>query len=59
MGELITDEMLEEFAIVAEKESVAAAMKARFGGIIDRVLCTFSHTNDEERTKYLEELRAA
>jgi probable F420-dependent oxidoreductase len=59
MGELITDEMLEEFAIVAEPESVAAEMRKRFGGTIDRVLCTFPHANHEERKKYLATLHAA
>lgn len=59
MGELITDEILEEFAVVAEPGSVAGAMKARFGGTIDRVFCTFAHASDDERTKYLEELRSA
>jgi hypothetical protein len=59
MGELITDEILEEFAVVAEPKRVPAALKARFGGVVDRLLCSFPHASDEERRAYLAELRAA
>jgi probable F420-dependent oxidoreductase len=58
MGELVSDEMLDEFAIVAEPPRVAAALKKRFGGLIDRVLCSFPHATDDERQAYFEELRA-
>jgi probable F420-dependent oxidoreductase len=59
MGERITDEMLEQFAIVAEPHRVASALKARLGGFVDRVVCTFPFVSDEDRRAYLEELRAA
>ncbi len=59
MGEEITDEILEVFAIVAEPARVAGALKARWGGLVDRVLCTFDFVADEERAHYLEELRSA
>jgi len=59
MGDLIGDEILEQFAIVAEPSRVASALKARFGGLVDRVLCTFPFADDAERRAYLEELRAA
>ena len=36
MGDLITDEILETFAIVADLDDVAARVKERFGGLIDR-----------------------
>jgi probable F420-dependent oxidoreductase len=58
MGELITDEILEEFAIVAEPAKVAGALKARFGGLIDRVVCSVPFANDADRAAYMEELRA-
>lgn len=57
MGERISDDMLEEFAIVAEPHRVAAALNARFGGLVDRLLCTFPFATDEERQSYFEELR--
>ena len=37
MGELIDDEILDTFAVVAEPGDVAAGLKARFGDLIDRV----------------------
>ncbi len=36
MGELITDEMLEAFAVVCPPEQVAARVNERFGGLVDR-----------------------
>jgi len=59
MGELITDEVLEQFAVVAEPDSVPGALKKRFGGSIDRMLCAFPQATDEERARYVEELRSA
>lgn len=58
MGERITDEILEEFAIVAEPAKVAGTLKARFGGMVDRVVCSVPFANDAERATYMEELRA-
>jgi hypothetical protein len=58
MGECISDEVLEAFAIVAEPAKVAGTLKERFGGVVDRVFCTFPFASDEERSAYLEELRA-
>ena len=59
MGERITDEMLEEFAVVAEPGKVATRLGERFGGTIDRILCTFPFAAEAERKAYLEELRSA
>lgn len=58
MGEAITDEILEEFAIVAEPEKVAGALGARFGGVVDRVVCSVPFADDAARLAYMEELRA-
>jgi len=59
MGELVTDEILEAFAVVAEPDAVPAALSKRFGGTIDRILCAFPQATDAERTRYVAELRAA
>lgn len=59
MGERITDEMLEEFAIVAEPAKVAGSLKARFGGMVDRVVCSVPFAKDADRAAYMEELRAS
>jgi probable F420-dependent oxidoreductase len=58
MGNRISDEMLEEFAVVAEPQNLPGAFAKRFGGIIDRVLCNFPYATDAQRKAYLEELRA-
>lgn len=57
MGELITDEILEEFAIVAEPAKVAQALKARWGGTVDRIMCYFDFVSEEDRPAFLEEIR--
>jgi probable F420-dependent oxidoreductase len=59
MGERITDAMLEEFAIVAEPGKVAGALKSRFGGLVDRVLCSFDFVPEPRRSEYIEALRTA
>ena len=59
MGNRITDDILEEFAVVAQPNEVPAALAKRFGGTIDRILCTFPYASESERKAYLEELRAA
>ena len=37
LGDLISDEMLGQFAVVAELGDVAEAISARFGGLVDRL----------------------
>jgi probable F420-dependent oxidoreductase len=37
MGELITDDILETFAVVAEPDDVAPMLRARYGPLIDRI----------------------
>ena len=59
MGERIGDEILEEFAVVAEPERVAGRLRERFGGGIDRLLCTVPLDDPERRRSFLEELRFA
>ena len=59
MGTRITDEMLEQFAIVAQPHEVPAQLKRRYGSSIDRVLATFAFTDDEQRRKALAELRSS
>jgi probable F420-dependent oxidoreductase len=57
MGTRITDEILEQFAIVAQPHEVAAQLKKRFGGSIDRVLATFAFADDAQRKQAMAELR--
>jgi probable F420-dependent oxidoreductase len=37
MGELVSDEMLHEFAVIAPADELAHAVKARYEGLLDRV----------------------
>ncbi len=58
MGTRITDEMLEQFAIVAQPNEVPRLLKQRYGSSIDRVLATFAFADDAQRKQALSELRA-
>ncbi len=49
MGELITDEILDAFAIIAEPEDVPRAMLARYGDIVDRLSFYAPYESDPDR----------
>lgn len=49
MGELIDDEVLDAFAVVAEPEHIAAGWKARWGGLVDRLSFYAPYAADPER----------
>ncbi|ORV16670.1 LLM class F420-dependent oxidoreductase [Mycobacterium celatum] len=58
MGSLIDDEMLEAFAVVAPVEKLAAALRDRCDGVIDRVMPALPHTLSHTTvTAVLHELR--
>jgi len=44
MAELIPDEMLDAFAVVARPADVASRLRERFGGVVDRI-SFYSHTS--------------
>jgi probable F420-dependent oxidoreductase len=48
MAALITDEVLETFAIVAAPEDVAAEVRSRFGELVDRFSCYAPYPTDPE-----------
>ena len=58
MGELINDEMVRQFAIVAEPERVAASMKERFGDVVDRTSAAYGQLPGDDRLKIVRELTA-
>src|SRR5919106_191660 len=47
MGELIDDEVLAAFAVVAEPDRLGAAVLARFGGLVDRLTFYAPHQHDD------------
>ena len=49
MGELIDDEILRTFAVVAEPEGVGAELKRRYGGVVDRCSFYAPYEADPER----------
>ncbi|NNL66205.1 MAG: LLM class F420-dependent oxidoreductase [Myxococcales bacterium] len=57
MGTLVSDEILETFAIVAEPDQVAMKLDARFGDVIDRVMCGFDFLGGEARRAAMDSLR--
>ena len=60
MGDLITDEILEAFAVVAEPEDVPMALLARFGDVVDRLSFYAPYRSDPDRWKsVLATLKAA
>jgi probable F420-dependent oxidoreductase len=51
MGDLITDDILETFAVVAEPEDIPKALLARFGDIVDRISFYAPYDSDPDRWK--------
>ncbi len=49
MGDLIDDEVLHSFAVVADPEEVAAGVLERFGDVVDRVSFYTPYAVDQER----------
>lgn len=47
MGDLISDDVLNEFAVVAPADELAHAVKARYEGLLDRVSYYFSFAPEE------------
>ncbi len=60
MGELIDDDILNTFAVVAEKpEQLAAKIKAHCGGLVDSWECTWISEDDEALRSVLSAIRAS
>ena len=51
MGERISDEVLETFAIVAEPDAVASSLVARYGGLVDRISLAMPPGADLDATR--------
>ena len=49
MGELITDDILDTFAVIGEPEQIAAGLRARYGGIVQRISFYAPYASDPER----------
>jgi len=58
MGTLITDEILNEFAVVGEPAEIAPEMLRRYGAFTDRTSASFPVSDDSERQAIIAALRA-
>jgi len=58
MGGLITDDILAEFAVVAEPNDVAPQMLSRYAGIADRTSASFPISDESQRQGIIDQLRA-
>lgn len=58
MGTLITDDILDKFAVVAEFDQVADQLKARYGDLVDRTTFTFSASNEDKGREVMDRLKA-
>jgi probable F420-dependent oxidoreductase len=59
MGTLITDEILDEFAIVGEPREIAPKLVERYGSLVDRLALSLPFLSEEEQARVAGELRAA
>jgi probable F420-dependent oxidoreductase len=60
MGKLITDDILHNFAVVAEPENVAAELRRRFGDVIQRITFYAPYKSDPKRwSQVLADLQSA
>jgi probable F420-dependent oxidoreductase len=59
MGELITDEILHTFAVVAEPEKLAAGLEERYGDVVQRISFYAPYASDPNRWRsVMEQLKA-
>ena len=58
MADLIDDELLQEFAVVCERESdVATALHARFAGLVDSWQCTYECAEPERQGQMIQAIQ--
>ena len=58
MGDLVTGDMLDAFGVMGEPHEIAPQMLERYGSFVDRTSATFPVSDDEERGKIIQALRA-
>ena len=58
MGALITDDILQEFGVMGEPETIAGQMIERYGSFVDRTSASFPISDDEQRAEVIAALKA-
>jgi len=59
MGNLITDDILDAFAVSGPPDSIPAQIKGRYGDIVDRTSAAYANIPKEDRVKIIADLTAA
>lgn len=59
MGLLITDDILDKFAIVAEPDQVISKFKQRFSDLVDRTTLSVPATDDDHLSALIAEMKAS
>ncbi len=57
MGTLISDDILEAFAVVGEPKDIVPEIKRRYAGLVDRTSCGFGFVDREARRAMVAELQ--
>lgn len=58
MAGLVTDEMLNTFGIMGERDTIVPEIKKRYGDFVDRTSGGFTFVDDDKRREMIAELRA-
>jgi probable F420-dependent oxidoreductase len=58
MGGLITDDILDAFAVVGEPDTIVPEILARYGAFADRTSASFPVSDEEQRKVIISQLRA-
>jgi len=56
MGELITPDIMKEFAVIGEPDTIAGQMKARYGDIVDRTSAAYANIPKDKRVEIIRQL---
>ena len=59
MGGLIDDDLMRQFAVVAEPEGIAEGIKSRFGDVVDRTSAAYAQLPKDDRARIIRALTAA
>jgi hypothetical protein len=57
MGTLVTDDVLDAFAVVGEPHEIAPEMLRRYGAFTDRTSASFPVSDSQQRTDIIKALR--
>ena len=57
MGTMITDEILDEFAVVGETDEAVEKFKQRFDGLVDRTASNFAVRDAEHKQAVMQKLK--